>query len=219
MRILLISDIHGETRKLESILSEASFDSVLCAGDLSDAEKFGDYESILGDVLTKLDEMAGITKAVPGNMDLEDECVDQLIGHRMNIHKKIDTLRSVEVLGFGGGRSPFNTPFEPSDEEIRTALNALCGRMQSDKRALAVHMPPKNTELDIVDEDDHVGSQAVRDVIENHDFDVVVTGHIHESRGTEVLNGSHVVNPGPVAEGMYAVYDTETEDQPELKTL
>lgn len=216
MRLLLLSDIHGDVGKLEKIVEKEDFDAILCAGDLSDASEYDDYEGRLEEVLDAFEEKGNMAKTVPGNMDREEECVRQLIDRRMNIHKKIASFEDFEVVGFGGGITPFGTPFEPDEEEIKNAVETLYQRMQSDRKFAVIHQPPKNTELDVSD-GDHVGSEKVRELIEEKDFEFVLTGHIHESRGRDMIGDTVLVNPGPVLEGYYAVM--ETDGELEMKSL
>lgn len=213
-----MTDIHGDVENLERIVSQESFDAVLCAGDLSDANEFEDYEGRLGEVLDVFEEKGNLAKAVPGNMDPEEKCVRELIDRRMNIHKKIASFEEFEAVGFGGGKTPFGTPFEPEGKEIKNAVETLHGRMKADIKVAVIHQPPKDTRLDVVD-GDHVGSEEVRALIEGSDFDLLVTGHIHESRGRDSINGTEAVNPGPVMDGFYAVAEIEDEVSVELKQL
>lgn len=208
MRVLLVTDIHGDTEKLEKIVEKEDVDAVLCAGDLSDANEFSDYEAQLSEVLDVFEKQGLMTKAVPGNMDPEEECVKQLIQRRMNIHKKIASFEEFDAVGFGGGQTPFGTPFEPEGEEIKTALSTLYDRMKADIKIGVIHQPPAATSLDVVD-GDHVGSKEVRELIEEKDFDLVLTGHIHEARSLEELEGTQVINPGPVMEGYYGTAEID----------
>ncbi|MFB6144454.1 MAG: metallophosphoesterase [Candidatus Nanohaloarchaea archaeon] len=217
MRVILLTDIHGDTEKLGKILEQEEYDAVLCAGDLSDANKFDDYEGKLLEVIEEFEKEGKMTKAVPGNMDPEEECVRNLIQKRMNIHKKIASFEDFEAVGFGGGKTPFGTPFEPEGEEIRNALSTLYDRMKNETRVAVIHQPPKNC-LDEVD-GNHVGSEEVKELIEEKDFELVLTGHIHEARGREQLGGATVVNPGPVLEGFYAVADLHDGLELEMKQL
>lgn len=218
MKVLLVTDIHGDTEKLEKIVDREDADAVICAGDLSDANEFEDYEGKLEEVLDVFEKKGLMTKAVPGNMDPEESCVKQLIQRRMNIHKKIASFEEFEAVGFGGGKTPFETPFEPEGEEIKTALTTLYDRMKADTKIAAIHQPPAATNLDIV-EDDHVGSTEVRALIEEKDFDLVLTGHIHESRGLDRIEGTPVINPGPVMEGYYGVAEVNEDIELEMKQL
>lgn len=219
MRVLLISDIHGNVENLRKIIDKASFDAVLCAGDLSDAEKFDDYKSKLNEILDEFEENGRLVKAVPGNMDPEEECVEELIQRRMNLHKKIGSFESFEAVGFGGGQTPFGTPFEPEGKDIKAALETLYDRMNDESKVAVIHQPPKNTELDVVD-GDHVGSPEVKELVENKDFELVLTGHIHESYGTDEIGGTKLVNPGPVLEGRYGIAEFDEEGiEIELKSL
>ena len=53
----------------------------------------------------------------------------------------------------------------------------------------------------------HVGSTAVRTFIEKNKPDVVVCGHIHEARGTDILGSTLMINCGSAAQGNYAMID------------
>lgn len=218
MTALLISDIHGNAENLEKILEREEFDSVLCAGDISDAKEYENYEDNLNQMLDILEGGSGLVKAVPGNMDPEEKSVQALIARKMNIHKKISGFGEFDVVGFGGGITPFGTPFEPSGDEIKSSIEILHGRMSSESKIAVIHQPPKNTKLDVAD-GDHVGSEKVRELIEEKDFDLLVTGHIHEARGTDKLADTLMVNPGPVNQGYYALLNSENELDIELKSL
>lgn len=218
MKVLLLTDIHGDVENLERIVSRESFDAILCAGDLSDASEFDDYKARLGEVLDVFDAEGVLTKAVPGNMDPEEACVGELIQRRMNLHKKIASFEEFEAVGFGGGLTPFGTPFEPGGEEIRDAVSTLWNRMKSDTRVGVIHQPPENTALDLVD-GENVGSAEVRQLLEEKGFDLVLTGHIHEARGRDSVSGTEVVNPGPVLEGFYGVAEIGEDVSVELKQI
>ena len=218
MKTLLVTDIHGETGKLEQILEKEDYDAVLCAGDLSDAREFNDYEGKLEEVLELFNQKDKLVKAVPGNMDPERECVEHLRQHRINLHRKIGSFDGFEAVGYGGGITPFGTPFEPSGDEIKKAVETLSQRMKSDTKVAVIHQPPKDTNVDVAD-GDHVGSPEVRQLIEESDFDLLVTGHIHESRGRDSLEGTEIVNPGPILEGFYAVAEIGDTVEVEMRQL
>lgn len=218
MRTLLVTDIHGDTEKLAQIMEKEEYDAVLCAGDLSDDKKFDDYERNLEEVLDVFNQKDKLVKAVPGNMDPERSCVKHLRDHRINLHRKIGSFNGFEAVGYGGGITPFGTPFEPSGEEIKNTLETLEDRMTSDRKVAVIHQPPKDTEVDVAD-GSHVGSEEVRQLIENSDFDLVVTGHIHESRGVDDISGTDIINPGPVMNGFYAIAEIGETLELEMKQL
>jgi len=218
MKLLMITDIHGDTENLEKIIKRENYDAVLCAGDLSDANEFSDYNAQLDKVLDIFEKQGVMTKAVPGNMDPEEECVRELIQRRMNIHKKIASFEDFEAVGFGGGITPFGTPFEPEGAEIKNAVETLYDRMKADRKFGVIHQPPADSQLDMAD-GDHVGSQEVREIIEDKEFELILTGHIHESRGRDEISETTIVNPGPAMKGYYAIADTKGEIDVEMKQL
>jgi Icc-related predicted phosphoesterase len=62
---------------------------------------------------------------------------------------------------------------------------------------LISHSPPFNTSCDILWDGKHVGSKPLRRYIDRYQPIVVLSGHIHESPGTDTIGKTLVVNPGP----------------------
>ena len=219
MKVLLLTDIHGDVSNLESIIDrEEDFDVALCAGDLSDSSKFEDYNGRLEKVLKVFDRQGKLSKMVPGNMDREQDCVRNLINYRMNLHKKVASFQTFDVVGFGGGITPFGTPFEPEEKEIETTLDTLYDRMGDNRKVGVVHQPPYGCSVDMTD-GNHVGSQRLRKLVSRRDFDLLVTGHIHEGRSIDTCEGTKIVNPGPVYEGYYAVARIDEDIEVGLRSL
>jgi len=110
-----------------------------------------------------------------------------------------------------------DTPFEPDDSERGEVLEQLIGRRTAEKLAIVSHMPPRDTDADRLSSGEHVGSEALRDIIDEENISLVLCGHIHEARSLEEVNGTAVVNPGPVKEGSYAVLELEDGVNAELR--
>ncbi len=211
MRALVLSDIHGDTEALDRILHrESDVDLVLVLGDLTDAG-LDDPAGTAGDVIGLLDQHGVFVKAVPGNMD-DEAVLKQLIDHRMNLHKQLFSMDSYEFVGFGGGSTPFDTPFEPDDDERGDVLAQLLDRTQADHRVIVSHQPPHGTRIDRTEDGTQAGSERLRALLEEEAVDAVFSGHIHEARGTDELGGALLVNPGPVNEGYYAVAEFGAEE-------
>ena len=54
-----------------------------------------------------------------------------------------------------------------------------------------------------------MGSHALGAFVAREQPDLVLCGHIHEARGEDAVGRSRVVNPGPVADGRYALVEIE----------
>ncbi|MCI2415202.1 MAG: hypothetical protein MPF33_08205 [Candidatus Aramenus sp.] len=75
-------------------------------------------------------------------------------------------------------------------------------RLDPSKAILNFHAPPYDTKLDQAFVDGkrvHVGSRAVRDLINEYRPLLGLHGHIHESWATDKVGGTVVVNPGSEA--------------------
>lgn len=219
MKVLAVSDVHGAVEQLEAILArEDDYDLVLVAGDITDTS-LEDYDGTAEAAMKLLDSRGRFVKAVPGNMD-DERILKLLIGNRVNLHKNVFSLRDYEFIGFGGGRTPGGgTPFEPDDSERGEVLKQLIQRRTADNLAVVSHEPPKNTSADLTSSGEHVGSEALRGVMEDEDINLVLCGHIHEAVSVEEVGGTTVVNPGPVTEGRYAVLELEDGVDVDLRGL
>ena len=73
------------------------------------------------------------------------------------------------------------------------------------------HPPSHGGTLDRTSMLQHVGSTALRRFIDQTQPELVICGHIHESRGVEKLGQTTAVNCGPAAAGFYALADVGDE--------
>lgn len=199
MDILVLSDIHGNINQLQKVLekSEGDFESVVLVGDLTD---FGPKEKaveVMDLILEYTDQVIG----VPGNCDpsgIEDVIKDKGV----LIDGEIARISDYEFIGLGGSNpTPFNTPREKSDEEIKEILNTSFSKAEG-KTVLVTHAPPKGY-LDLTS-GTHAGSESVLDAIKNYEPRLVLCGHIHEAKGRENLDESILINPGAVRDGNFA---------------
>jgi Icc-related predicted phosphoesterase len=108
--------------------------------------------------------------------------------------------------------SPWRTHRECDEERLKDILEKEFQRVGDvDKLICNFHAPPFNTNLDIAPKLDknlkpvtrfgspvmeHVGSKAVREVIERHQPLLGLFGHIHESHGFDYLGRTLCLNPG-----------------------
>jgi hypothetical protein len=58
--------------------------------------------------------------------------------------------------------------------------------------------------LDIVPSGEHAGSVAVRNFVEKFRPALVISGHVHEAQGIDLIGETTLVNTGPARRGNYA---------------
>jgi len=207
MKLLCLSDIHGDKARLKAVLPDADgMDAVVLAGDLT---HLGGYEDAR-ELLAPLFDLGLPLLAVAGNM--EHEGVRRYIAEKeIDLHGRGVVMDGVGFLGLGGGTpSPFTSPWEITDDEARPLLAAgYAAVAEAPVKVLVSHSPPRGTKLDRSFFGKHVGSQAVRDFIDGGAVDLCVCGHIHEAAGEERLGKTLCVNLGPFKNGSYAVISLE----------
>lgn len=205
MRVIAFSDVHGSYDRLDEILrKESSFDAVIIAGDLT---THGTIEEATT-AIQRLRKFGKPIVAVAGNMDLPSfDSAYEVLG--VNVNAKGVALGDVGFFGVAGSPyTPMKTPYEISEVEIARRANLGWQDVRDSQWKIFVpHAPPKETHLDRILIGKHVGSQAVREFVELHQPDVLVCGHIHESRGLDAIGKTQMVNCGSATRGYYAVIE------------
>lgn len=216
MKLLCITDLHGDRHVLQQILqAEADVDAVLLGGDITN---FGSANEAVE--LVSLAQAHGPrVLAVAGNCDSAaiDERLTQL---GVSLFRRAAVLDGVGFYGVSAMPPWHGTMYELTEQEIAEALEA--GRSQlapTDQVVVLSHSPPRATRLDRARSGDHVGSVAVRQMIERHPPSLVVCGHIHESRGIDTLGPTIVVNCGTAYQGHFAVAEVNQAVRVQLRTL
>jgi putative phosphoesterase len=202
MRILAFTDIHGSYDRVVGILSkETGFDAVIVGGDLTTHGTV----SQATDALRRFQEFGKPLFVVAGNMDLPSfDASYESLG--VNINARGAVLGEVGFFGIAGSPfTPMHTPYEISEEEIRRRADAGWRDIHALRwKVFVQHAPPHDTKLDKILLGKHVGSSAVRSFIEEKQPDVLVCGHIHESRGLDTLGKTQMINCGAASRGYYA---------------
>ncbi len=202
MKIVSLSDIHGEIRGIERVSGLLSgADMVILAGDIT---HFGHGEDAAA-VVECVRKYNRNILAVSGNCDHGG--VDAYLNKEgINLHGRYVTYDGVCFAGLGASLiTPFNTPNELSEAEYHELCNRLNGIPADMPLVLVSHQPPYGTLTDRLGSGDHVGSREIRSFIERMAPLVCLTGHIHESAAIDTLGGSKIVNPGPLDQGHCAV--------------
>lgn len=204
MRLFVCSDIHMAVANLDRLLERAGqpINAVLFAGDLTNWGTKADALAVLAHFQNKP------VYTIPGNLDTP-AVMEVLEDQTELVHGRAAKLGDWTVVGFGGGS--LNNPGEIlfSEETILKSMEPLLKNCEGRKTLLLTHQPPAETKLDLV-RGEHVGSQAVRTLIEKYQPAFQFCGHIHESWDEENIGVSHCYNVAAVKEGRAAVLDLES---------
>jgi Icc-related predicted phosphoesterase len=109
--------------------------------------------------------------------------------------------------------SPWNSPRETTEEKLAEIFRRMISKVERMENCIFnLHCPPFNTPIDVAPELDatlkpvvgsgggvsmiHVGSTAVRQLIETHKPLLGLHGHIHEARGFIKIGRTLCINPG-----------------------
>lgn len=203
MKLLALADIHGDLKKLYKLVDslEEKPDAVVVAGDLT---PFGP-EKLVPQIKSALKKVSKYVFMIPGNEDT-DSVRDGMDKLKLNMHGKEMKINNTKLIGFEGAR------WIESEGEVFIRYDPVHKMLKKgkEKKVLITHVPPFDTEADKLWTGHHVGSPFLRGLIEDYKPDIVICGHIHESRGVEKLGKTTIVNTGALADGYAAWVDTDS---------
>jgi uncharacterized protein len=207
MRIAYVVDVHDRFDAVGRALEETGdVDLLLVGGDITTA---GSPEDAARAIET-WQPLVPRLLAVAGNMD--SPAIDARLAQLgVALDGRGIVVDGVGVCGVSAAPlSPMHTPYELTDEELaHRAHDAFAAIAGARLKVFCPHAPPFDTACDRLPSGEHVGSGVIRDVVEREQPDVVLCGHIHESRGTDTIGRSSIVNPGPVGAGHFALLDVD----------
>ncbi len=202
MEIVVLTDIHGNISKLESIADELkSSGLVLITGDITHFGKEQEAKMVI-DAIRKYNRRIF---AISGNVDHPD-VEKYLVREILSINQVTVPFRSYNFIGLSGSlETPFNTPNELTEEDFEKSLDRAIKQKKNDfPLVLASHHPPHNTKMDKLMYMKHAGSKSVRNFIERYKPLACFCGHIHEAYGTDKIGETQIINPGSFRSGFYA---------------
>ena len=180
-RLLVFSDIHNDSRALETLMDiEADF--YFAAGDLVS------WARGLDKMAEPMKRRAEHMYVLPGNHESGKDIAEFCEHHGfINFHGRTLAIGDTHVAGLGYSTpTPFDTPGEYSEQEMAVRLEKFVGFKP---RVLICHAPPLDTDLDRIKEGLHAGSRAVREFIQKTQPEHFFCGHIHEAEGRVIQLG------------------------------
>jgi Icc-related predicted phosphoesterase len=219
MRLVCLSDLHGDHSALLQILDDAGpADVVVLAGDLTHFGEPRDAETIV----RLAADAGGRVLAVAGNCD--SRAIDARLAE-LGVSLMRTAVVHEKAAFYGLSAMPIwmRSMYELTEDEIADVLRdgrgQLDGQLDGRFEVLVSHPPPRGCQLDRTRRGEHVGSTAVREWVEQVGPALVVCGHIHEGRGSEMINGTQVVNCGLAQQGCYAVVTLGESIEIELRQV
>ena len=202
MKLIALPDLPGDIQRLDGLADHLSVaDVVLLVGDITNAGGASGAAKVVDAVRRYNPSIL----AIPGNWDDLDVST-YLTREKINLHRRHVIIDQIAFAGAGGSLpAPVRTPNEVTETELQSNLAAaVAGLNEQVPIILVCHQPPIRTLNDQLDEQTHVGSEAVRAFIEATQPLACFTGHIHEGVGIDTIGRTKIVNPGPLSNGGYA---------------
>jgi len=206
-----IGDIHNNVSPLEHFPEIEKADGVIIHGDITNGGNISQAALMISSVVSKNSNVY----AQAGNMDGVG-VLEYLDNKTTLLHRNgYELIPGLGVMGVGMSTpTPFQTPGEYSEDQLSQWLEETWLKIKHLPHTFVVtHDPPYGTQLDRTS-GRHVGSRAVLSFIKKHQPDIMLCGHIHESKGKDYIGKTRAVNPGTFGSGGYALieYDTESVD-------
>ena len=192
MRILFSSDLHGHIgayKRFSELLSEEQFDLGILGGDLmSYSQDKEETERTIKEILHRArTRILFIMGNDDGILDYDWDDTELL----NNCNMKRLPIGNHTFLGYQYTNPFVGGPFEKTEQLQREDLPILKGLIES-STVLVSHGPAFGT-LDVTFSGDHVGSRALRTLVEESNPLFHLFGHIHHSAGIQgrSINGAY----------------------------
>ena len=190
MKILALSDLHGDKHAAKELAERAekeNVDLVLLAGDLSADD--GSVEGLVGPFKAKGLEVG----LVPGNHEgmAEIGFLIEKYGAK-NLHGYVFKKGDVGIFGCGYGNVGTH---QLSEEDVFQTLKKTHASLADvKKKIMLTHTQPEGSVIGL---GIFPGSDGIRKAIDELQPDLHLCGHIHESAGIEeVIGKTKVINVG-----------------------
>ena len=213
-KILAISDVHGEENEnLYTYLNNNDIDLVLILGDITN---FGPLDFV-PTFINKVADCGVDVIAIPGNCDPAGIC-NSINEASFCLHNNIIAYGDAILFGYGGSNpTPFDTPGEIDDLKIYGDVYELLANYDyvynenvPKVKILVTHAPPFNTEADLIENGDHVGSQGILKSIHEFEPQINLCGHVHEAKSlSKIGNVTDVANPGMLKDNGAVLIDVK----------
>jgi len=158
MRLLCVTDVHGNRRRFEQILlKEPEPDYLILGGDLTNFGPVQEAEQLLD--LAQL--YCPNIFAVAGNCD--SPAIDDMLRRRgVTLHRTGVQVNDTGFFGLSAMPPWRGDMYEFTEKELDGFLAESHARVQTSSRLIMVsHAPPRNTTVDRNSFGKHVGSTAV----------------------------------------------------------
>jgi Icc-related predicted phosphoesterase len=209
MNIAYFVDIHDRFGAVPRAVAQIGpVDLLIIGGDITTMGTPDDAVAAIG----RWRPLAPHLLALAGNMD--SPAIDARLAELgVALDSRGVSFGDVGVFGVSAApRSPLHTPYELSHEELmRRTAKGFAAVKDCRVTIFCPHAPPRGTACDRLRSGEHVGSAVLRAFIEREQPDLVLCGHIHESRGLDAIGRTQIVNPGPTAAGHYALVAVNNE--------
>jgi len=205
MKILCLSDLHRKYNTID--FTDIDVDMIIIAGDWTITESLQDVENI--NFLEWLEDLDIKHKLViAGNHELLIESDPELWQRQLKIAPSVTYLHNsgIEIEGIKFWGTPdtpcfYDWAFNRTEQELEEILDAV----PEDTNVIISHGPPKGI-LDAVLEGSHVGSDSLRKkCLELPNLKACIFGHIHESKGEQIVHGVRYMNVSYVDRGYRAL--------------
>jgi uncharacterized protein len=216
MYLLCLTDLHGNGAMLQRIFAAVkTADMILLGGDLTNFGTPEDAERMVRQAQT----LGAPVLAVAGNCDSAD--IDgRLLELGVSLHARGIVREGVGIHGLSAIPPWRSGMHQFTEAQLAAALRAGYADIAGAKHHVVLaHTPPHGGKRDRTLIFQHVGSVALRSFIDETQPGLVICGHVHEARGSEMLGRTLVVNCGPAAHGYYALAEVgdEVKDGPTVE--
>lgn len=189
LKLLVISDVHGEKRSLnriKAVYHNHDPDLAVVCGDIT---HFGNKE----EAVAYLEKIPMDVIGIVGNCDpkgVEDAYKEVGADY---LHLNPIEIDGVEFIGLSGSNY--------SDDMLKEFK-----KLSNDSNVFVLHQPPYSY-LDKTSRGKNIGDEKLLSIIDENKPKLVLSGHVHEDKGIIEEEGTVYLNPGPAHNDNLAIVE------------
>ncbi len=197
VKALILGDFHGSLKYLNHIRTVLnSYEYVFVLGDITFDRNHRFFIRIIDELFHSINNTVFIVRGENDPEVFLDKIKEGIIFEKTYINNDLGVIIIPPLISYD-----LKLPLETEIAKLEHNICNICNKVKTS--ILVTHIPPHGLKVDYDPVRGHMGSYALRRIIENCKPTLTLCAHVHEGRNIVKHGKTVIVNPGPLRRGFY----------------